>query len=760
MSQITSNPNSSAIDWSYAELFAKIVGNDQPIWTCFPPQGGFCYHFPTSDDGVIPKQKVESCLTKNPKHSLGFIVNPHKPKPKGFAERTWGTRNEDIGGSQVLFCEGDGGLELQEQYKVVRETISLPPTFSIFSGGKSLHHYWLLAECISPQKFRELQKQISDLLIDASAEFGADKSIHSPAQVMRAVGSIHPKSGNKATIWNIYSGHGDNLTPSDRAASGETYKAKSLIRYGVKFFEDMLAMDREDIGYKDSQESLNFKKKRMFSEEALQKEEGWFTRLQPEYQKPLAIEMLSKDIVTQANWSSPNWRPIKEMRSLYPPYRNTIGSLVREAKYGGGEKWIYENSPVIKQSKSSLTIEDVFPAELSKNLRILNKYLKYEDHLVISTFCCAVAASLRLQTRLELNAATDYEVVTNLFTATVGLSGSMKTALTTTFVKKPLALVEQAIKQKYLDKLKQYIKDQKDNKDEEEIEEPNKTQIIISDFDRYHKGTERQFYLLLWDGEGFDVARLHKGKNVFREAKATQVSVCGNIQNALLAKLMQDSGGDPDGLFARFLFLPNVPRVIKLPNPTEQEKIENRQARSYVQNFLLKTNRLMPFTYQLSEEGLALFNKYHEEQQVKAIGCKRAAAQAIYRKSPAKVAKLGGIINIVRSLDNLEEFVPADVIEAAIKLVDFSDKFTINFENQISQSSEEVLMRKLLKITSKAKTHMAWRDIQQRLSQDDRAKWDKETCTKALEKLAHMGLGEIKGGKQGAIHFKKIKDWE
>jgi hypothetical protein len=55
---------------------------------------------------------------------------------------------------------------------------------------------------------------------------------------------------------------------------------------------------------------------------------------------------------------------------------------------------------------------------------------------------------------------------------------------------------------------------------------------------------------------------------------------------------------------------------------------------------------------------------------------------------------------------------------------------------------------------------MAWRDIQQRLSQDDRAKWDRETCTKALEKLAHMGLGEIIGGKQGAIKFKKIKDWE
>ena len=821
MPQIASNPNGS-IKWDSAELFSRIVGNQTPIWTCFPPQGGFCYHFPTSDEGVIPKQQVESCLSKNPKHSLGIIVNPHKPKPKGFAERTWGTRNEDIESSQILFCEGDGGLELKEQYKIVRSAFLLRPSFSIFSGGKSLHHYWLLGECISPQKFRELQKKISDLLRVASEDFGADKSIHSPAQVMRAVGSVHPISGIRSTFWQVCDDWGDPLTPSERAASGETYKAKSLINYSLNFVEEMLA---EGFQYQERQKNIKFNKKSFISEVDLKKEEGWFSRLQPETQKPLAIEMLSKyvvkrnevglgerndcikvlcgllnffgeeetkEILIKSDWSSPNWNPIKEMKSIYPPYRNTIGSLIREAKSESGERWIYENSAVIKQSKSAITIEDVFPTELASNLRILNKYLKYEDHLVITSFCCAVAASLKLQTKLELNAATDYEVVTNLFTATVGLSGSMKTALTTTFVKKPLALVEQQIKNQYIKNLKQYIKDLKNNKDDEEIEEPNQTQIIISDateeslqrllescdkekqsvlvlkdelsglfvFDRYHKGTERQFYLLLWDGEGFDVARLHKGKNVFRAAKETQVSVCGNIQNDLLAKLMKDSSGDPDGLFARFLFLPNPPKVIKLPKPSEQEKRENRQARNYVQNFLLNINQLMPFTYQLSENGLALFNKYHEEQQVKAIGCKRAAAQAIYRKSPAKVAKLSGIINIVRSLDNLEEFVPADVIEAAIKLVDFSDKFTINFENQISQSSEEILMRKLLRVSGKANSHMAWRDIQQRLSQEDRARWDKETCTKALEKLAHMGMGEIKMSDKGAIYFKKLKDWD
>ena len=826
MPQIISNPKGSTVDWNFAELFAKIVGNQKPIWTCFPPQGGSCYHFPTSDEGVIPREKVESCLSKNPKHSLGIIVNPHRPKPEGFSERTWGARNEDIESSQVLFCEGDGGLELIEQYRVVRSAVLVPPSFSIFSGGKSLHHYWLLGECISPEKFRELQKKIRDLLRAESSEFGADKSIHSPAQVMRVVGGQHPSSGLRTTFWQVFDSWGDQLTPSERAASGETYKAKSLIKYSVKFLEDMLAhaATYQKKPIEENQKNINFDKKRFISKEALEKEGGWFTRLEPQWHEPLAIEMLSDfvvkrneinlgerndcfkvlcgllnffgeektaEIVIKSKWESPNWNPIKEIKSINPPYTNSIGNLVYEAKFGKGKRWIYENSPVIKESKSIVFIEDVFPAEISKNLRILNKYLNYPDHLVISSFLCAVAASLKLQTRLELNAATDYEVVTNLFTATVGLSGSMKTALVNTFVKKPLALVEQEIKSQYLENLKQYIKDQKENKEDDDIKEPNPTQVIINDateeslqkllescdkekqsvlvlkdelsslfvFDRYHKGTERQFYLLLWDGEGFNVARLQKGKNVFRQADSTQVSVCGNIQDELLAKLMKNSSGDPDGLFARFMFLPNDPRVIKLPSPTEQEKIENRQAREYLQRFLLRVRRLMPFTYQLSNEGLAKFNKYHEEQQVKALGCKRAAAQAIYRKSPAKVAKLSGIINIVRSIDNLEEFIPGEVIEGAIKLVNFSDKFTINFEKKISQSDDEVLMRKLLKITGKSKSPMAWRDIQQRLSQDDRARWDRDTCTKALEKLAHMGMGEIRMSDKGAIYFKKLKDW-
>ena len=145
------------------ELFAKIVGNDQPIWTCFPPQVDFAITFQQVMMELFVPKKL-NLMTKNPKHSLGFIVNLINQNPKALLKELGGL-NEDIGGSQVLFCEGDG-LGVAGAHKVVRETITPSNIFNLFAE-KSLHHYWLLAECIF-RKSSRVAKQISDLLIDAS----------------------------------------------------------------------------------------------------------------------------------------------------------------------------------------------------------------------------------------------------------------------------------------------------------------------------------------------------------------------------------------------------------------------------------------------------------------------------------------------------------------------------------------------------------------------------------------------------------------
>ena len=58
MTQDNSIPN-SLVNWKDAELFAKRVGNENPIWVIFPPKrGGVCLHYPT-EKGEIPKRLIE-----------------------------------------------------------------------------------------------------------------------------------------------------------------------------------------------------------------------------------------------------------------------------------------------------------------------------------------------------------------------------------------------------------------------------------------------------------------------------------------------------------------------------------------------------------------------------------------------------------------------------------------------------------------------------------------------------------------------------
>ena len=76
MTQI-SQKSKALVDWNSAKVFAKLLSNENCLWTIFPPkkEGGRCYHFPTETNF---ERKVEECLKNNPKHSLGLIVNPNR----------------------------------------------------------------------------------------------------------------------------------------------------------------------------------------------------------------------------------------------------------------------------------------------------------------------------------------------------------------------------------------------------------------------------------------------------------------------------------------------------------------------------------------------------------------------------------------------------------------------------------------------------------------------------------------------------------
>ena len=835
MTQNISIPNGS-VDWKVAELFARRVGNENPIWVVFPPKrGGYCSHYPT-ENGEIPYRRIERRLKNCPQHSLGIVVNPCKSKPKGFGERnvdddrtpfgevrTWGAKNEDIGGSRVVFLEGDAGLPFEQQFKIIEKVIKLPVSFSVLTGGKSLHFYWVISDaCLLPDRSRELQIKLQKLVDKVAPELGVDSSTHSPCQIMRCPGYKHGLTGQPSNFYqDIW---------LDKSGEDYAYKLSEIEK-----LLDPVEINQPIIPVVKSSPGVT--KKRFISEEAvnlifkedIKKESGWFSRLSIDKQGPLAVEMLSGyvvkrevtgqgqrnicikvlcgllnffgeektiEIVTEAKWSSENWSPVKEIKSIYPPYKNEIGNLVHEAKKGEGPTWIYEQSPVINGDFSGVKLEDFFPAELSRHIRVITKYLPFPDYLIIGAFVSAVASCLRLGTNIVLNESTDYVVPINLFSGAVGRTGTMKSPLVDQLITKPLQLVEHEVNQKYKKQLAQYLTDCKDNKSNDgELPEPVRTFVFVKDtteasmerqlqnqeieresllvlrdelsglfaFDKekVQGGTQKEQYLELFDGKGFKTIRMDRGKTIIRSCDKSQVSIFGALQDQILAKLI--SHGDPTGLFARFLFLPLPSIAIKMVKFTEQEKQEAKTARKYLQDYLLKIKRLIGFTYYLDENATDKFIEYHYQHQVKANQVERnskLAHAAVYGKSAAKVGRLSGLIHIIRTVDDPGEFVQEDTLNQAIKLVDFGDKFIIDFEKRNNATDEEKLMRRLLKITSKVKSHMAYRDIVVSLSVNERRKWEGDYIQATLKKLAHMGYGEIQGGSKGGLRFKKLKDWE
>ncbi|MEG3898156.1 MULTISPECIES: VapE domain-containing protein [unclassified Microcoleus] len=96
-----------------------------------------------------------------------------------------GHTDPDITQCCAIFCEWDDIL-LAKQFEKWRDIGFVEPTFTIFSGDKSMQPYWLFDEPIAPEQWRELQV----LLIQVME---ADESNKNPSRVFRLAGAWHVK---------------------------------------------------------------------------------------------------------------------------------------------------------------------------------------------------------------------------------------------------------------------------------------------------------------------------------------------------------------------------------------------------------------------------------------------------------------------------------------------------------------------------------------------------------------------------------------
>lgn len=96
-----------------------------------------------------------------------------------------GHTDDDIKNCCAIFCEWDD-IPLAEQFEKWSELGFVEPTFTVFSGDKSMQPYWVFDEPIAIEQWRELQQ----LLIEVMK---ADRSNKNPSRVFRLAGGWHVK---------------------------------------------------------------------------------------------------------------------------------------------------------------------------------------------------------------------------------------------------------------------------------------------------------------------------------------------------------------------------------------------------------------------------------------------------------------------------------------------------------------------------------------------------------------------------------------
>jgi hypothetical protein len=198
------------IDWSEVDRFLQLLGRsaDSADAVLYPPKEG-----PGSDKRAhklkldeAGRQEAERLLFMPLYrfHSLGVRPNPGGAKASKISEGV------------ALFMEADGGLSIEAQ-EAIPSLLGLPePTFTVWTGGKSLHLYWCAKEggSLSPQAWRKAQERLIAAVEEVAPEAGVDDKIKNLSGAMRAPGSIHPATGERCRI---------------HSESGERYDLAALV---------------------------------------------------------------------------------------------------------------------------------------------------------------------------------------------------------------------------------------------------------------------------------------------------------------------------------------------------------------------------------------------------------------------------------------------------------------------------------------------------------------------------------------------------
>jgi phage/plasmid-associated DNA primase len=144
---------------------------------------------------IIPIDKNDK--EKPPKNiTLTYPINNLPKQESGygvyFVVNGQGNSKKDIKIAKALFCEFDH-LSYDEQLTIL-DKFKLPhPTIQLFTGGKSIHHYWVFDQPVPIEQWQELIKDLIDYV-------GSDPAVKDPSRIMRLPDYTHYSKDEKGNL--------------------------------------------------------------------------------------------------------------------------------------------------------------------------------------------------------------------------------------------------------------------------------------------------------------------------------------------------------------------------------------------------------------------------------------------------------------------------------------------------------------------------------------------------------------------------------
>jgi hypothetical protein len=439
----------------------------------------------------------------------------------------------------------------------------------------------------------------------------------------------------------------------------------------------------------------------------------------------------------------------------------------------------------------AITLSYLFPAPIAEALEARTRYLPADAAAIAILFLASVASLLRIGSRITGNSLSGFVEPLLIWTSIVANSGKKKSPLLTKVVDEPTETIRAELRDAYDMERQLWEEAQKTRKqDDPKLDPPRRSYLRVNDttlealselmahlyeqgrglllyrdelsglfsgMNQYKsgKGNDSQALLEMWKPAPSTSLRMGAGT---RHVESHLLSISGATQPAVLIALVNDSGGDPTGLFARFIFGPLTHPPVALPtriDPEEQKEID--RALLYLQHVMESTyNSPVARHLHLDAGAVDMFSKYEKTRQDAADAAKFPAQQAVLGKSAAKTLRLTGILHL---LDEAASGTRTDTVTAiplmrAIDLVDYLDTWVLGLHAEIAQGDEPSgLMVKLQAVALDMGKPLTWRRFRDRLTTRQKKDWQKADFEQAAQQLMALGAGELTRAQQGTASY-------